>query len=149
MNNKLIRTCGSTYDNNEDILQFEKEFAIDLPSDYRKFLKENDYVNLTHNKITINIENKNYDLTVEEILGFSGKSFKLYDINVDYKDELPKGVIVIADSGDGTFLLDSNSNEILFWDDFRVIDISNEHSTVYTVASNFSEFLKKIELIEI
>ncbi len=68
---------------------------------------------------------------------------------MDYKDELPKGVIVIADSSDRTFLLDSNSNEILFWDDFRVIDISNEHSNVYTIAESFLEFLKKIDLIEI
>lgn len=127
----------------DDVKNFENKFNIKIPIEYKNLLMEYGYLNIKPTYINFEYEDFKDEISVVDILGNREKgSFDFY--NETFKMELPENFYVIAASEDGKFLINGITEEVYFWDDFRIFDISSEEQNIYMISNDFKQFINLI-----
>ena len=126
----------------ENITQFECQFKVILPNDFKKWL-------LSHNGScpepsvlnTKEVDNVN----VNCFLSFSKKDeYNVYDIINIMQDRIPKDIIPIADDGGGNYIcyrFSSSPPNIVFWDH----EEADPEIAVKNICSSFDDLITLLE----
>lgn len=127
----------------ENIVKLEIEYDVKFPMTYKGILKEYGYLILDDCYIDFSYNDFKDKICITDILGNSEKAnFEFY--NKNFKEELPPKFFIMGVSEDGKFVLDSETESVYFWDDFRIFEISDDTQNLYQISKSFDEFINVI-----
>lgn len=128
------------------ILVFEAKSGLQLPEDYKSFLREHN--GGAPDRKTFHVLGMNQDVYLDNLFGLSvTKNLSLETWLAECEGELPKGFLVIgSDPGAGLLLLgcDPPNAGVFYWDYGYRFKGSSDQGNTYPVARSFSEFLEKL-----
>ena len=137
----------------KEIKEFEREFNISLPSEYRNHLLEFNGGKCRPNYFSFIENGKLSENSVEWFLAiWSGETINLKNfceiLKTDSK-RMPSMIFPIATDGSGNFICISCGGKdigyIYFWDHENEVDYSiscdNDYSNLHLIAKSFNDFL--------
>jgi hypothetical protein len=135
----------------EDIEYLENTLGFDLPDDYVEFLIKNNGGKIQDSCIYIEKIQEFIFFDVFYGISLPPKALNLYFWFNEFKDDMPKNSLVIADEiGGGLFLLvnletDYWDKGVYYWDDSYRFPSSSDDDNCYFIAPTFTEFISKIQ----
>ena len=136
-------TTWST-NNEETISAFEHKIGFPLPSDYRRFLLDNNGAKA--NRQVFFVKELAQDVMLDVFFGITheSRSLTLDHWLKEFGDEIDEHSLLIGSDPGGRFLLYVTSGEekgIYYWDDTHFFpQSSEEEGDTYFVADSFAEF---------
>ena len=122
--------------------EIEKKINVILPEDYKEFILKVNVGIPKEQYLSFFIDDLNEEVILGTMLGISeNKNFSLTDWNSEYQMELPYDSFVFGtECGGGLFVMIVSGEDrgIYFWD----------HTFVYFLADNFTNFIEKLYISE-
>lgn len=133
----------------QNIINIENKLNLQLPDDYKDFLRNTNGGIFVQNSIKpISINSLNEEIYLDVLFGeVEENNLNLLYWNEKYSDEMLENSILIGfDLMQGFIVLinDNENNGIYYWDDSYHFESSNDENNMYYIANNFQNFLKMI-----
>jgi hypothetical protein len=145
----MVRIKGFGNTSEEIIAAFEERNQVRLPVDYRQFLLENNGGLVEAG--CCHVQGAEQDVLVQALLGLGqARDFDLQGWLMEYRDEMPRGSVIIAVGATGLFILvaDAAPAGVHFWDHEHTFDASStDGGNTYKVAATFTEFINGLRPI--
>jgi hypothetical protein len=136
---------------NEALEAFQRKNNLDLPSDYKEYLLENNGGSANDKLICFNAEKITEPVALGVLFGLSNvkNSLSLETWMNEYRDELLENMLIIGHAtGSGLILLVNQEDwkGVYFWDNCLDYENSTEDECMYFVAKSFKEFINGLFL---
>ncbi|MFA0814296.1 MAG: SMI1/KNR4 family protein [Anaerofustis sp.] len=133
----------------DQIASMQNRFSVDLPDDYKEFLKKtNGGICSLNEQNNIFVKQANESISVLVLYGIETNE-DAASVNYwmdQYRSEIQTDMLIIGDStANGFFVMDCGAKgAIYYWDDSYTFACSDDEQNTYRIADNFSAFVQII-----
>lgn len=136
--------------NIDSISNFEKEFNIILPKDYKLFLIENNAAKVVDGIFHVD---ELGEIIIDSFYGLNHdkRVFNLDFWNKEYKNDiLPNSLLIGDDPGGGFILLvfDGENDGVYYYDHAHHFEQSTDEMNTYLIANSFTNFIEILNKVE-